>query len=155
MNMPMSTADSGATHSWPNTSQGATAVLRLEKRLPTLLSVIAGMVDLISYLSLGNIFTAHITGNLVVIAALVVHGGRMNLAQVLAIPVFIFAVAVVWLLARASGRRGPALMRVLLLVQFLLLAGVLIFSIITKPAANPHGLMAGIAVMIAVSAMAC
>jgi uncharacterized membrane protein YoaK (UPF0700 family) len=31
----------------------------------------------------------------------------------------------------------------------------LIFSVFTKPSANPHGLMAGIAVMIAVSAMAC
>jgi uncharacterized membrane protein YoaK (UPF0700 family) len=113
------------------------------------------MVDLIGYLTLGNIFTAHITGNLVVIAALVVRGGRMNPAQVLAIPVFVFAVAAIWLLARISGRRGPSLMRLLLLVQFLLLAGVLIFSAITKPAANPHGLMAGIAVMIAVSAMAC
>jgi uncharacterized membrane protein YoaK (UPF0700 family) len=40
------------------------------------------MVDLIGFLSLGHIFTAHITGNLVVIAALVVRGGPMDLAQV-------------------------------------------------------------------------
>jgi uncharacterized membrane protein YoaK (UPF0700 family) len=155
MNMPMSTTDSDATRSWPHTSEDATALSQLEKRLPTLLSVIAGMVDLIGYLTLGNIFTAHITGNLVVIAALVVRGGKMDPAQVLAIPVFIFAVAAIWLLARASGRRGLSLARLLLLIQFLLLAGVLIFSVITKPGANPHGLMAGIAVMIAVSAMAC
>jgi uncharacterized membrane protein YoaK (UPF0700 family) len=153
--MPTSTTDSGAAHPWPSPSEDAMALSRLEKRLPTLLSVIAGMVDLIGFLTLGNIFTAHITGNLVVIAALAVREGKMNPAQVLAIPVFIFAVAVTWLLARVSGRRGRALMQLLLLVQFLLLTGVLIFSIITKPAANPHGLMAGIAVMIAVSAMAC
>src|SRR4029077_2640335 len=155
MNMPMSTTDSGATHSWPHTSEDATALSRLEKRLPTMLSVIAGMVDLTGFLSLGNIFTAHITGNLVVIAALVVRGGKMDPAQVLAIPVFILAVAAIWLLARVSGRRGPSLLRLLLLVQFLLLVGVLIFSVITNPADNPHGLMAGIAAMIAVSAMAC
>jgi len=113
------------------------------------------MVDLIGFLTLGNVFTAHITGNLVVIAALVVRGGRMNLAQVLAIPVFILAVAAMWLLARASGRRGAGLARLLLLIQFLLLAGVLMFSAITNPGANPHGVKAGIAVMIAVSAMAC
>jgi uncharacterized membrane protein YoaK (UPF0700 family) len=47
------------------------------------------------------------------------------------------------------------LRRLLLLVQFLLLTCVLIFSIITKPSSNPHGLMAGIAAMMAVSAMAC
>jgi uncharacterized membrane protein YoaK (UPF0700 family) len=153
--MPMSTTDSCAKHSWPYASEGGSALSRFEKRLPTILSVIAGMVDLIGYLTLGNIFTAHITGNLVVIAALMVRGGKMKPAQVLAIPVFILAVAAIWLLARASGRRGLSLARLLLLIQFLLLAVILIFSVITKPAANPHGLMAGIAVMIAVSAMAC
>jgi uncharacterized membrane protein YoaK (UPF0700 family) len=46
-------------------------------------------------------------------------------------------------------------MRLLLLIQFLLIAFLLIFSVITKPSVNPHGLMATIAAMIAVSAMAC
>jgi uncharacterized membrane protein YoaK (UPF0700 family) len=127
----------------------------LEKQLPPLLSIVAGMVDLTGFLTLGNLFTAHITGNLVVIGALVVRRGRINPPQLLAIPVFILAVAAVWLLARASGRRGPGLLRLLLLVQFLLLTCVLIFSVITKPSANPHGLMAAIAAMMAVSAMAC
>ena len=54
-----------------------------------------------------------------------------------------------------SHRRGPSLARLLLVVQFALLASVLIFSIITKPSANQHGMMAGVTVMIAVSAMAC
>jgi uncharacterized membrane protein YoaK (UPF0700 family) len=151
----MSTTDSGATHPWPHPSDGALALSQLEKRLPTLLSVIAGMVDLTGFFNLGNLFTAHITGNLVVVAALVVRGGRINPAQMLAIPVFMLAVAATWLLARASGRRGPGLLRLLLLVQFLLLTCVLIFSVITKPSDNPHGLMAGIAAMMAVSAMAC
>ena len=150
----MSATDSDATHPWPHASDDASALARSEKRLPALLSVIAGMVDVIGFLTLGNIFTAHITGNLVVIAAVLVRGGPLNLAQALAIPVFILAVAAVWLFARASGRHGPSLARRLLLMQFLLLAGGLIFSVITHPSANPHGLMAGIAIMIAVSAMA-
>jgi len=126
---------------------------RLE-RLPPLLSVIAGMVDVIGYLSLG-LFTAHVTGNLVVIAALLVRGGLPNLVLILAVPAFIAAVVAVWLIAKASDRRGPALAGPLLLVHFLLLSCVLIFSVIQDPAANPRGLMAGIAAMIAVSAMAC
>src|SRR5215469_517437 len=125
-----------------------------ERWLPTLLSVIAGMVDVLGFLSLG-IFTAHVTGNIVVIGALVVRHNRVNPAQILAIPMFILGVAATWLIAKASGRRGNRLMRPLLLIQFLLLSCLLIFSAITKPSANPHGLMATIAAMIAVSAMAC
>jgi len=131
------------------------ALSRLEERLALLLSVIAGMVDLTGFFTLGNVFTAHITGNLVVLAAAAVRGGPLSLAQALSIPVFILALAAVWLLARASGRRGVGLARLLLLIQFLLLAGLLIFSVITKPSASPHGLMAGIGVTIAVSAIAC
>ena len=153
--MPLSTPNSGATHPWPHPSTDASALSRFEKWLPTLLSIIAGMVDLTGFLSLGNLFTAHITGNLVVVGALVARRGQINPAQILAIPVFILAVAATWLFARASGRRGPGLRRLLLLVQFLLLTCVLIFSVITKPSANPNGLMAGIAAMMAVSAMAC
>jgi uncharacterized membrane protein YoaK (UPF0700 family) len=127
---------------------------RLEERLPPLLSVIAGMVDLTGFFTLGNIFTAHITGNLVVAAAAAVHGGPWNLAQALAIPVFMLAVAAAWLVARASSLHGTALTRLLLVIQFLLLGAVLVFCVTTKPSANPHGLMAGIAVMVAVCAMA-
>jgi len=127
---------------------------RSELWLPILLSVIAGMVDLIGFLSLG-IFTAHVTGNIVVVGALLVRHNRVNPAQILAIPVFILAVAATWLIAQASGRRSTGLMRPLLLIQFLLITCLLIFSAITKPSADPHGLMATIAAMIAVSATGC
>jgi uncharacterized membrane protein YoaK (UPF0700 family) len=127
---------------------------KMAERLPPLLSVIAGMVDLIGFFTLGSIFTAHVTGNLVLAAAAAVHGGPWNLAQALAIPVFMLAVAAAWLIARASSLHGAALIRLLLVIQFLLLLAVLVFSVTTAPSANPHGLMAGIAVMIAVCAMA-
>src|SRR5882757_641395 len=126
-----------------------------EKRLPALLAIIAGMVDLTGFLTLGNIFTAHVTGNLVVLAAIVVRGGPVNLAQALAVPVFILTVAAVWLFARTEAARNGALMRWLLFVQFWLLAGVFVFSVVTHPSAHPHGLMAGVAVLVAASAMAC
>jgi uncharacterized membrane protein YoaK (UPF0700 family) len=151
----MSTIDPGATHPATASSVDGAAPSRREKQLPTLLSVIAGMVDLTGFLTLGNLFTAHITGNLVVVGALVVRRGRIHPPQILAIPVFILAVGAIWLVAKASGRRGPNLRRLLLLIQFLLLTSLLIFSVITRPSADPHGLMAGMAAMIAVSAMAC
>ena len=127
---------------------------RSEWWLPTLLSVIAGMVDVIGFLSLG-IFTAHVTGNIVVIGALIVGHSRVNPAQILAIPVFILAVAATWLIAKISGRRGTGLLRPLLVTQFLLIACLLTFSTITQPSTDPHGLMATIAAMIAVTAMGC
>src|SRR5215468_439392 len=148
------TSNSDAIHPLPQAPDEALALSRLEDRLSPLLSVIAGMVDLTGFFTLGNIFTAHVTGNLVVAAAAAVHAGPWNLAQALAIPVFMAAVAAAWLIARASSLHGPALTRLLLVIQFLLLLAVLAFSVTTAPSANPHGLMAGIAVMIAVCAMA-
>jgi len=136
-------------------SQGAAARSRFEARLPPLLSVIAGMVDLTGFFTLGHVFTAHVTGNLVVAAAAAVQGGPVAPAQLLAIPVFMLALAAVWLLAQLSHRDGDRLARLLLLVQLGLLVAVLIFSVIAKPASNPHGMAAGIAVMLCVAAMAC
>src|SRR5215469_1998859 len=150
----MTTIEPTAQHAGAGAPHTGLMHSRLEAWLPTLLSVIAGMVDLIGFLSLG-IFTAHVTGNIVVVAALIVRHNRVNPAQILAIPAFILAVAVTWLIAKASGRRGAALTRPLLVTQFLLITCVLILSTITKPSTNPHGLMATIAAMIAVTAMGC
>lgn len=150
----MSAIEATAEHAGAGTSRTAAMPSRAERWLPTLLSVIAGMVDVIGFLTLG-IFTAHVTGNIVVIGALMVRHNRVNPAQILAIPVFILAVAATWLIAKASGRRGIGLMRPLLLIQFLLITCLLFFSAITKPSSDSHGLMATIAAMIAVSAMGC
>src|ERR1700726_2696751 len=113
---------SDAIHPSRYPSDDALTLARLEARLPPVLSVIAGMVDLTGFFMLGNIFTAHITGNLVVASALVVRGGLVNPAQLLAIPVFMIALALVWLIAELSKRKGPSLVRLLLVAQFLLLA---------------------------------
>lgn len=145
---------STAIHAGADAPHSPSSLSRRERWLPTLLSVIAGMVDLIGFLSLG-IFTAHITGNIVVIGALIARHNHVNPAQILAIPFFILAVAATWWIAEASGRRGGDLKRLLLVFQFLLLASLLIFSVITRPSTDPHGPMATIAAMIAVTAMGC
>src|SRR6201987_2328184 len=128
---------------------------RMHEWLPPVLSVIAGMVDLTGFFMLGNIFTAHITGNLVVASATLVRGGPVNPAQLVAVPVCMIALGLVWLIAELSNRKGLSLVRLLLVVQFLLLAAVLVFSVVAKPSSNPHGLLAWVAALIAVSAMAC
>lgn len=130
-------------------------ISRLEQRLPPLLSVIAGMVDLTGFFTLGNIFTAHITGNLVVASSVLVRGGSINLAQLLAIPVAIVALVAVWVFAQLSRRQGTQLARQLLIIQFLLLSTVLALSVIAHPSANPRGTTAIVTAMVAVCAMAC
>jgi uncharacterized membrane protein YoaK (UPF0700 family) len=75
--------------------------------------------------------------------------------QLLAIPIFMLALAAVWLLAEKSNRSGPRLAALLLLVQFVLLAAVLVLAVAAKPSDNPDGAAAGVAVMLCVCAMAC
>jgi uncharacterized membrane protein YoaK (UPF0700 family) len=150
----MPPAPSTAIHVGADASHYPATLSRSERWLPTLLSVIAGMVDLIGFLSLG-IFTAHITGNIVIVGALIARHNQINPAQILAIPFFILAVAATWLVAKTSGLRGNGLKRLLLLIQFVLITCLLIFSVITRPSADPHGPMATVAAMVAVTAMGC
>jgi uncharacterized membrane protein YoaK (UPF0700 family) len=150
----MSTINSKATHASPGFPDEGRVHSRFQEWLPTLLSVIAGMVDVIGFLGLG-IFTAHITGNIVIIGALIVHHNRVSSADILAIPVFVLAVAATSLVAKATGWRDRRLRRLLLIIQFLLITCVFIFSAITKPSADPDGRTATIAAMIAITSMAC
>src|SRR3954454_13800424 len=59
------------------------------KMLPSVLSSIAGSADVIGFLGLGGLFIAHITGNLILIAAHIVSGTGVNPAHLLSVPVFI------------------------------------------------------------------
>src|SRR5262249_54309727 len=106
-------------------------------------------------LMLGGLFTGHVTGNIVLIAALLARGGSPTAPQVLAVPTFIGALVVIWLIARASRRRGPALVRGLLFVQFLLLVGVLILAINPEVASDPNSGPTSMAAILATCAMAC
>ena len=112
------------------------------------------MSDVIGFLNF-NLFTAHITGNLVVIAALLVRGGPPDLALILAVPVFVLAVAGVWVVAKVSEARGRTLSRVILLLQFLLFGFVLILSLIRNAPANQQGIIGIVTPLLAVSAIAC
>ena len=126
----------------------------LAQALPFELSVIAGATDTIGFLGLGGLFTAHISGNLVVLAARVIAGSPATLSHVLAVPVFMLALLLACLVARAIAWTGRSSIRPLLLVQLLLIAG--FFGLSVAPVATEGGDAARtiVAGMVGVAAMA-
>src|SRR6202161_1701875 len=91
--------------------------------LPTVLSIIAGSVDAIGFLGLGGLFTAHVTGNLVILAAHLASGSGAPIAAMLSVPVFVAALGLTRLLAGALKSIGFTSLHPLLLLQLLLLSG--------------------------------
>jgi uncharacterized membrane protein YoaK (UPF0700 family) len=118
------------------------------------LSLIAGSVDAIGFLGLDGLFTAHITGNLVILAARLVGGEQAPVAQVLSVPVFILVLGLVRLLAGGLERIGVSPLRPLLLLQFILLAGFLALCLEAGPHLDPNATVPIVAGMLGVSAMA-
>src|ERR1700742_211169 len=92
------------------------------KMLPAVLSVLAGSVDAISFLGLGGLFTAHVTGNLVILVAHLAAGSRAPVANILSVPMFVAALGLTRLLADTFERFGLAALRILLVLQVVLLA---------------------------------
>src|ERR1700730_4255124 len=93
------------------------------RSLPFVLSVIAGATDIIGVLGLNGLFTAHITGNLVLLAARIVAGSPVGGSCVLSVPVFMLVLLIAGMIARAIQRTGGSSLQPLLLLQLLALAG--------------------------------
>jgi uncharacterized membrane protein YoaK (UPF0700 family) len=124
------------------------------KMLPAVLSVIAGSTDAISFLGLGGLFTAQVTGNLVILVAHVVTGRGAPAAAILAVPVFVTALGLTRLLAGALESAGLASLRPLLVLQLLLLCGFLLLCASAGAHIDPDATKAILAGMLGVSAMA-
>jgi uncharacterized membrane protein YoaK (UPF0700 family) len=124
------------------------------KLLPALLSIIAGSVDAIGFLGLGGLFTAHVTGNLVILAAHLASGAEAAIAPMLSVPVFTLALGLTRLLAAGLESIGRASLGPLLLLQLLLLAGFLVLCVSAGPHIDPDAPIAILAGMLGVSAMA-
>jgi uncharacterized membrane protein YoaK (UPF0700 family) len=122
--------------------------------LPFLLSLVAGSTDTIGFLSLNGLFTAHITGNLVVLAAHLVDGNQAILSYMLAVPVFMLVLLVTRLFASRLERTGAATLRPLLLLELLLLIAFLVCCVAAGPRPGSTSGIAVIAGMSGVAAMA-
>jgi uncharacterized membrane protein YoaK (UPF0700 family) len=121
--------------------------------LPAILSTTAGAMDVIGFLVFGGLFTAHITGNLVVVAAHYVTGGFGQVGPIIAVPVFIAALGLVVLLFGGAENKGKS-RRALLVLHATLLAGCLALGLGFGPFRNADSPVAVVAGMFAVAAMA-
>jgi len=124
------------------------------KLLPTVLSMTAGSVDVISFLGLGGLFTAHITGNLVILASRIVTGGEAPFAPMLSVPVFMMVLGLTRLLVGGLESLRLASLRPLLLLQLLLLVGFFVLCVAAGSRIDPNTATAILGGMLGVSAMA-
>lgn len=122
-------------------------------QLLAILSLIAGSIDVISFLGLG-LFISHITGNIVVLAARIVHAGEAPLALILSVPVFIVMLGLTKFLVCRLEKIQYDSLRPMLFLQFILILGFLILSTVVGADSNPNTAMAILAGMLGVMAMA-
>jgi uncharacterized membrane protein YoaK (UPF0700 family) len=124
------------------------------KLLPFALSLVAGSLDITGFLALGGLFTAHITGNLVILAARLVAHQPTTLSHAIAVPMFVAMLALTKLLVVGLDRIGvPSLVPLLVLQSLFLLITVAICLAVGLQADpnDPEMVMAG---MLAVCGMA-
>ncbi|MGA8199510.1 MAG: YoaK family protein [Candidatus Sulfotelmatobacter sp.] len=118
----------------------------------TFLSMTAGAVDVIGFLALGGLFTAHITVNIVILAAHYMTGGFSRIGPLIAVPVFIIVLGIViWV---SKDKQKLRTLRVLLILQAVLLTGFLALSVVLGPFTNPGSAVAAVVGMLGVAAMA-
>lgn len=115
------------------------------------LSCVAGMVDVASWITLSGLFTAHVTGNLVVMAADAVTGHRMHLAAAIAIPLFVVLTAAIGVVVQILQPSGRGKLLAMLAVQSLLLAGCAAVALTAPASHSSAGLWIAI---LAIGAMA-
>jgi uncharacterized membrane protein YoaK (UPF0700 family) len=115
---------------------------------------LAGYVDTLGFVALFGLFTAHVTGNFVLIAAALADPAQTpSLLKLLAFPAFILGVAAARLLvASCEGRAAPAAKPVYLL-QLILLLGFMASGMLAEPVGRSAGTMAMAAGLLGAAAM--
>jgi uncharacterized membrane protein YoaK (UPF0700 family) len=118
------------------------------------LAFTAGFVDTCGFIALFGLFTAHVTGNFVLIGAAVAGGQDGIFGKLLALPVFVLAVAATRLFVLSCERRSRSATTPLLLGQMFFLALFLLAGVAAAPVTAADAPMAILAGMLGVIAMA-
>jgi uncharacterized membrane protein YoaK (UPF0700 family) len=120
--------------------------------LPVVLSVVAGLTDVTTFV-LGGVFSAHITGNVVLLGADLASGRAPAWGAALAVPCFVLAAVLVTVLVawRPAAGRWP---HRLLAAQALLVVGAGAVAVTSRAAERPGSAAALVTELLAVAAMA-
>ena len=129
-------------------SDAPTAAPRHARGISAGLAFVAGFVDTCGFIALFGLFTAHVTGNFVVIGASLVQPRSGLVTKLLALPTFVLVVAFVHLLMAARSKAGKANAVFVLVTQALLLSLFLAAGVAALPIArgdDPLAMLAGAA----------
>jgi uncharacterized membrane protein YoaK (UPF0700 family) len=122
-------------------------------KVAVLLSFVAGYVDTVGFVSLFGLFTAHVTGNLVLIGASLVHGGHGLVTKLAALPVFVLVVGATALYVRRRAAAGQPALPGTLLAQLVFLAAFAAAGIEASPVTDADAPLAIAAGLLGVCAM--
>ena len=112
------------------------------------LGFLAGYVDTLGFLALFGLFTAHVTGNFILIGAALADPSRSSiLLKLLAFPAFIAGVAAARILVVLVEKRHATALRPALALELVLLLGFMGFGLAATPlgtGAGPLAMTAGL-----------
>ncbi len=126
----------------------------MDGNLTLILSLIAGSVDVISFLGLNGLFVSHITGNLVILAVRIVNVKQAPIALIISIPIFVIVLALTKLLVYFLQQKNVKTLTPLLSLHFLFLLSYLIFALIDGKHLSYSSSLGIFAGMLGVAAMA-
>jgi uncharacterized membrane protein YoaK (UPF0700 family) len=118
------------------------------------LAFLAGYVDTLGFVALFGLFTAHVTGNFIMIGAALADASHAQiLLKFLAFPAFIFGVVAARLLIVEFEQRHGAALKYALMLQLLLLTSFMLFGWLASPIGNIVTLYAMVAGLFGAAAM--
>ncbi|AIY43064.1 DUF1275 domain-containing protein [Collimonas arenae] len=117
------------------------------------LSFLAGYVDTVGFIALFGLFTAHVTGNFVLIGSELANPSHGVLIKLLAFPAFVFAVALTRMAVIWLERSGKPPMFYLLLLQLIFLLGFMLIGYQVEPVSDSRAPLALLAGMLGAASM--
>ena len=108
-------------------------MIKRSSAISALLSFNGGFVDTTGFLGLQGLFTAHVTGNFVTLAATLVSGTHGVVAKLLALPEFVVVIAAARLAGAALRARGLPARQVLLVAKVACLLAFFVLAVAFGP----------------------